>query len=244
VQVSTKPTTDEAYLTLATVRALDARVIPRLGTLAGFVAHWKGQHGVHARISPTLIAVATLEHGRVRLVRAVLGAVSLLPAVAAGLSWLVGALLGKVTFLVAMATFHILGRARLGALAGFVTGLSTVAAGHTVLARLRAVTDAMARLITVHALDFDAVGTLTQLLRARLGDMPEFSTVSLHKSRRMLLTLTVAALRDLAINRDTRVLETSHVLFRRFWPALLHLGTLGLVAEEEPDGVLAVEVAL
>ena len=59
-----------------------------------------------------------------------------------------------------------------------------------------------------------------------------------------MLTVAVVTFGNAALDRHARVLEALEILLGRGGPGLLHVGALGLVAEEVADVVLAAELAL
>lgn len=58
------------------------------------------------------------------------------------------------------------------------------------------------------------------------------------------LTVTVVALGNTTLDRDTSALETQLVLFRSLWPSAFHHTTLSLGAEIVSNVVLLVNIAL
>lgn len=138
---------------MITVGALDTTVVARLGAFAADVSF--------------LVAVATLDDTRLLTVLRLVAFLTTVAASEATASTL-RAVLGEVTHLVTLLALDTLGTARLGALLGGVTLLLAVAAS-TLQARLRAVTLTVAELVAVVARDLDLVSTLNLLLGALLG---------------------------------------------------------------------------
>lgn len=57
-------------------------------------------------------------------------------------------------------------------------------------------------------------------------------------------TFTATTLLDATIHRDSRLLQTLHIVIGRFWPALILTGAFWLVTKREVDLVLLVLLSL
>ena len=199
-----------------------------------------------------LVAVAALYLGHVARLRALLGHVALLVAVAAGNDALLIALLGTMAFLTAVAAdvglavgavarevshlaavlaFNIVHVGGLGALLRHVALFATVAttAAATLLQRLLAVASTMTNLVAVDALLDDLLRLPLLLLTVGSGVANLFA---------------VLADDDEAVHGEASLTETVDVVFGRGGPSLGEDGTLGLGRPLDGHGVLLVGLAL
>lgn len=162
----------------------------------------------------------------------------------------------EVSGLIALPTFHVVGRARLRTIRCFVTWLATVSTSATNLAGLWTIALTMTCLVAIEALDLDA-NPLGLILSASFGDVSELwrgrsirrcprkcviDGGSEDKSRR--LTVAVVAERQDVLHRRASILQALHVLLRAAWEAFGELGPLRLGAVVVPDDELAVGFAL